>query len=398
MIRLENLKLVTAGGIKENCSVLIDGDKIARCGTEKISEPAEVIDLKGNYLSAGFIDLHVHGGGGSSFMDESREDFISVIKYHESQGTLNLMPTALTAPRSELNAFLDIYTDIKENSGVSDNLLGAHMEGPYLNSAKCGAQNGDLCALPSINGISLFLDRCPYIRRFTLAPELDEGFRAARFLKERGILVSAGHTDALYDVMKEALCSGYEMITHMYAAMNGLEKVNGFRRAGAVEAILLNDDVYVELIADGKHLPAPVIELVYRIKGKDRVILVSDAMRATGTDCRESFLGKKEEKNRVIIEDGVAKMKNKGCLAGSITPLNKMAAFVYKNTGIALFDIISMITETPAKICGAWNRLGSVSEGKYADLVVFDEDINVLLTIKRGRVKVTGVEPRPLTS
>lgn len=393
MIKLINAKVITSKSVSNNKCVVIDKEHIIYVGDDKEQVQCDIIDLKGNYISAGFIDLHVHGGAGSSFMDCDLTSFEKVVKYHEKQGTLNMMPTSLTASNSEIYQFLELYTQMKSSS-VKDNLLGVHMEGPFLNTNKCGAQNALFCTKTDIDECKKFLDKCSDIKRMTIAPEMDEDFQLVHFLKERNISVSAGHTDCLYETMKKALDCGYDMVTHMYSSMNGITMINGFRNAGAIEAILLNDDVCVELIADGKHLPAPVIELVYKLKGKDNIILVSDAMRASGTDVKESYIGKRIEANKVIIEDGVARMKKKKCLAGSITPLNKMVEFMYKNSNISLSNIVTMVTETPAKKMSISNKLGSISVGKYADIIVFDDDIEILFSMKRGKIiknLLTGV-------
>lgn len=386
MIKLINAKVITSKGVSNNKCVVVGNEHIIYVGDDTKHMQCDTIDLKGNYVSAGFIDLHVHGGAGSSFMDYDQISFKKVVKYHEKQGTLNLMPTSLTAANNEIYRFLELYTQMKSNDSVKDSLLGVHMEGPFLSTNKCGAQDGLFCTKVDVDECQKYLDKCSDIKRMTIAPEMDEGFQLAHYLRERNISVSAGHTDCLYETMTKALNSGYDMITHMYSSMNGITMINGFRNAGAIEAILLNDDVCVELIADGKHLPAPIIELVYKLKGKDNIIFVSDAMRATGTDAKESYIGKKIESNKVIIEDGVAKMKERKCLGGSITPLNKMVEFVYKNSNISLSDIVTMVTETPAKKMGVINELGSISAGKYADIIVFDEDIEILVSIKRGKI------------
>lgn len=386
MIKIHNCKIILPSIILTDSIILIENEIILYIGSDIGIIDGLTVDMKGNYVAPGFIDIHLHGGGGDSFMDCTRNSFESIVKFHEQHGTTKMMPTSLSTSNEELLCFLDIYNEMKDNASVRNNLLGVHLEGPYLSAQKCGAQNLEYCKKADEDEYNYILEYCHSIKRWTNAPEMDDKYEFSRLLCENGILVSAGHTDALFEEMEEAFSNGYSHITHMYSAMNGVTYVNGLRCAGAIEAIFMNSSITVELIADGKHLPAQLIEFVHQIKGSDKIALVTDAMRASGTETQFSCLGSYKNGQKVLIEDGVAKLLDRSSLAGSIATFDKMISFMYKNTNISLNEIIRMSSLTPAKILGVDDKMGSIEKGKVADLVVFDEEIDIKMVITNGQV------------
>ena len=217
--------------------------------------------------------------------------------------------------------------------------------------------------------------------RWSVAPELEGALEFGDELAKRGILASVAHTDAVYEQVVEASRHGYSHFTHLYCAMSSVTRRNAFRRAGAVEAAYLLDDTTVEIIADGVHLPAPLLQFVYRFKGPDKIALCTDSMRAAGMPDGQYLLGSLEKGQTVIVEDGVAKLPDRSAFAGSVATADRLVRTMVSMAGVPLEDAIKMMTLTPARIMHLDSQMGSLEAGKNADLVIFDKDINVLYTI-----------------
>lgn len=352
------------------------GDRILK--SSNIND--NVIDAKTNYVLPGFVDIHCHGGFGSSFMDLTESDFITVLDYYEELGVTTIFPTSISCSERDMIQFLETYRKV----ALIKNLYGVHFEGPYLSKKKAGAQNSTMCITPRKRFIEQIVNEYPEIKRWTIAPEKDTNYEIVNLLKENNIVVSAGHTSALYGNMIEAFKQGYSHITHLYSGMDSIVYINGIRRAGAVEAALFDDTVTVELICDGIHLPYELIELVYKIKKPEKIAIVSDAMRATGLHCKKSILGNRNHGTTVIIEDNVAKLPDRTSLAGSITPLSEMVKRIAKNTRIPLVDIIKMATYSPSKIMRVDDDIGELAIGKKANILIADENLNVNTVIVNG--------------
>ena len=218
------------------------------------------------------------------------------------------------------------------------------------------------------------------------APELEGAPEFASFLKQRGIVASIAHTNADYDKVLKGYESGYRHVTHLYSGMTGVFRVNSYRFAGVVESAFLIDDLTVEIIADGCHLPKALLQLIYKIKGADRIALVTDATNAAGQDVTESILGSKKNGLKVIVEDGVAKLPDRQSFAGSVATTDRLVRNMYKLAEVKLVDAVRMATLTPSRIIGVDNQKGSIAKGKDADIVIFDDDINVSATIIGGKV------------
>ena len=284
-----------------------------------------------------------------------------------------------------LTDFLDNYDIYLKNNYLYGYMLrGVHLEGPYLSVKNAGAQEKKFCTTPDIEFVKRIIQKYPFIKRWTIAPEMDINYDLAHYLCENNVLVSAGHTSLLYDEMCEAFNNGYHHMTHLYSGMNSLVYVNGLRKAGAVESALLDNNVSVEIICDGIHLPYPFINIVYQMKGSDNIAIVSDAMRATGTNCKSSILGNRHSGIPVIIDHGVAKLPNCSSLAGSVTSLLEMFQKMIRNTRIPLLEIIKMFTYTPAKIMNIHNSIGMIAPGFIADLIELDDDYNLIAVVKNG--------------
>ena len=247
-------------------------------------------DAHGGYIAPGFIDLHTHGAGDSDFMDCTKEDCLTIAREHLRHGTTLLYPTTLASDNQELFRFLDIYDRVKDQrSGAA--FGGLHLEGPYFAYAFRGAQDPRYLRNPSPEEYMEILDRSQDIVRWSIAPELPGALEFGDILHRRGILPAIAHTDAIYEDVVEAVKHGFTHITHFYSCMNGVTRRNAFRYAGCVEAGYLLDEITIELITDGVHVPAPLMKLAVKNKGAEKIALVTDSMRGAGMPEGKSILG-----------------------------------------------------------------------------------------------------------
>ena len=270
-----------------------------------------VYDLAGLYVSAGFIDIHVHGGGGHDFMDGTPEAYHGASALHLRHGTTAMVPTTLAASKEELLRSFSVFERCRDGFADGAKLLGLHIEGPYIAKSQCGAQDPRFIREPDPAEYNELLDACPHILRWTIAPELPGAREMGLALLARGVLPSIGHSEADSEAVRAAIPCGYRHVTHLYSAMSTIVRKAGFRHAGIVESAYLYDELSSEIIADGCHLPAPLLQLAYRHIGPQRLVLVTDAMRGAGQTQGESILGSLENGQRVILEDGVAKMPDR---------------------------------------------------------------------------------------
>lgn len=387
-LKITNCRIITPERIIENANLLADNGIISGISNKAIDEKADIIlDAKGNFLSAGFIDIHVHGGGGSDFMDGTVEDFITVAETHARFGTTSLVPTTLTSEKEDLLVILNVYKKAvaKNKSGAS--LIGMHIEGPYFSMNQKGAQDARYIRNPDKKEYTEIIEKAAdVIVRWSAAPELDGALEFGNYLTQNNILAAIAHTDAIYDDVVKAYEHGYSLATHFYSAMSGVTRRNAFRYAGVIESVYLIDEIDVEIIADGVHLPAPLLKLIYKIKGVNRIALITDAMRAAGTSVKESVLGSRSNGMKVIVEDGVAKLPDKSSFAGSVSTTDRLVRTMIKIADVPMIEAVRMMTLTPARIMKIDKKKGSVAIGKDADLVIFDDNINVQATVVAGEI------------
>jgi len=381
-LRIINGKVITPRGIGAGTDVFLRDGKIVAAG----SPGDRVIDAEGRYVSPGFIDIHVHGGGGYDFMDGEEAAFLGVAETHVKYGTTAMLPTTLTGSEEELLHILDVYERVLGRNRRGAQFLGMHLEGPYFAMSQRGAQDPRYIRNPDPLEYKEILRRAHLVRRWSAAPELPGALEFGRYAREKGVLVSWAHTDAIYEEILEGWNNGYSLATHLYSAMTGVTRRNAFRYAGAVEAAFLIEDMDVEIIADGVHLPGPLLQLVCKIKGPARTALITDAMRAAGMPEGESVLGNIRHGQKVIVEDGVAKLPDRTAFAGSVATADRLVRTMVQVAGVPLVDAIQMITATPASIVGLAGSKGAVLPGHDADLVLFDEDIRVHATIIKGEL------------
>ncbi len=386
-LKIYNGQIITPSGIIKNGSVLVDDGHIVAISDGDIDAPAAVeINAGGNYISPGFIDIHVHGGGGHDFMDNTVEAFLAIAGLHARYGTTSMMPTTLTSSREDLTDTLDTYNISTEQNTTGAQFIGMHLEGPYFALNQAGAQDVRYIRDPDPAEYREILSAYPCIKRWSAAPELKGALEFGRYVTSKGVLASLAHTDAVYGDVVAGFENGYTLATHLYSGMNGVIRRNAFRYAGTVEAAYLLDKMDVEIIADGIHLPAPLLQLVYKIKGPDRTALITDAMRAAGMPPGDSILGSLKNGIKVLVEDNVAKLPNRSAFAGSVATFDQLIRNMITIAGVPLIDAVKMASATPATIMGINDKKGSIVVGMDADIVIFDHEINVRMTVIEGQV------------
>lgn len=389
-IKIFNGQVITPHRIIPKGTVLITDGAITAVSEGDVGFPdALEIDAQGQYIAPGFIDIHVHGGGGHDFMDGTEEAFLEIAKTHARFGTTALLPTTLTSEKADLLHTLDLYELAHRNNTQGAQFLGMHLEGPYFAMSQRGAQDPRYIRNPDPAEYKEIIKHSASIKRWSAAPELPGAIAFGQYLTANGILAAVAHTDAIYEEVLEAFENGYRLATHLYSAMSGVTRRNAFRYAGVIESAYLLDEMDVEIIADGTHLPAPLLKLVYKIKGADRTALITDAMRGAGMPPGPSILGCKHNGLAVIIEDDVAKLPDRSCFAGSVATADRLIRSMRQLADVPLADAIKMITSTPARILGVDNKKGSLAKGKDADIVIFDDNINIKMTMVKGKVIYT---------
>jgi N-acetylglucosamine-6-phosphate deacetylase len=386
-LKIINGQIITPEGVIKGGSLLIADGKISEISNSNIDAPdAAIVDAKGKYVSPGFIDIHVHGGGGHDFMDNTEEAFLGIAKLHAQYGTTAMLPTTLTSEKADLLQTLSIYEDANKKNTHGAQFIGIHLEGPYFAINQRGAQDPRYIRDPDPAEYKEILSASKSIKRWSAAPELKGAIEFGKYMVANGVLPAIAHTDAIYEDVVEAYNVGYTLATHFYSAMSGVTRRNAFRYAGVVESAYLIDDMDVEIIADGVHLPEPFLKLIYKIKGTDRIALITDAMRAAGMPPGESILGSLKDGTKVIVEDGVAKMPDRNSFAGSVATFDRLVRTMINIAGVPLTEAIQMASYNPARIMNIHDRKGSLERGKDADIVIFDDNINIDTTIVNGRI------------
>lgn len=378
---IKNANIVTNCEVLYGADLLIVDGKISAIG--EVNEPAHsVIDGTDLWLIPGFIDLHCHGGGGYEFMDATEDSIRGIEAHHLSHGTTTLLATTLASSDKERDSMLRTLGEYLSNNDST--IIGAHLEGPWLNPIQCGAQNPKYIR-PADNGeMGVLKQKYPFILRISAAPEIAGGMALAEEAEALGVLMSAAHTDASFAEIEAANRHGYRLMTHLYSGMRGVIRKNSFRIAGAVEAALYLDDMYVELIADGRHLPYELLRYIYKIKGADRICLVTDAIRASGMpDGTKTKIGSLEEGLDVIVEDGVAKLPDRLSFAGSCATMDMVYRTMLAATGADMISASRMASLNPARLLGLSDR-GEIAEGKRADLLLLDKNLNIITVIRNG--------------
>ncbi len=369
----------TPSGWLKGGSIIIDNNKIldvTTCDLPVVG--AKIIDAKGMYITPGGIEIHCHGGGGRDFMEGTEEAFRVAIDAHMQHGTTSIFPTlsSSTIPMIKAAAQTTEKLMAEENSPV----LGLHLEGHYFNMKMAGGQLPENIKNPDPDEYIPLLEQTNCIKRWDAAPELPGATEFGKYITSKGVLASIGHTHSNYDEVKAAWESGYTHATHFYNAMPGFHKKNEYKYEGTVESVYLIDDMTVELVADGIHVPPAILKLVYKLKGVEKTALITDALACAASNSKTAF------DPRVIIEDGVCKLADRSALAGSIATMDRLIKTMTTKAEVSLFDTIRMISETPAKIMKVYDRKGSLEKGKDADILFIDENYDVLGVMAMGKV------------
>ena len=378
MKRIKSNRIIT-GNELFNGYVYYDGEKIVDV-TDKELPFDEEYDAGDNYVSAGFIDIHTHGGGGYPFEGEV-DDIVMGVNFHLTHGTTSICPTISAAPIDDMRRSLDNVRGAMNDERVLADIIGAHLEGPYLSTAQTGAQAGACITLPVKNDYeSIVKEYKGVLARWTYAPENDENAEFAMAMRDSDVVTSAGHTNAKYSDMKRALGAGCGLVTHLYSCTSTVTRDHGFRSLGVIESTFLEDGLVAEIIADGKHLPPELIRMIYKIKGADGIVAVTDSLSLAGTDVKVGRMSSTD----FIIEDGVCKLLDRSAFAGSIATADILLRVLTKEVGIPLTEAIKFMTANPAKVMRL-NKKGSISKGKDADFTVFDDDVNIRGVFVGGR-------------
>lgn len=386
-VKIFNGRVLTPYRLIPGGTVVVSGGKIAGIHDGNIEVPGAVaIDAKGQIISPGFIDIHVHGGGGYDFMDGTESAFLAIAALHAGYGTTAMVPTTLTSEKEDLLRTLDSYESADKKNTAGAQFLGMHLEGPYFAMNQRGAQDPRYIRAPDPDEYREIIAYSRNIKRWSAAPELAGALEFGRYLRSHGILPAVAHTDAIYEEVLAAFENGYTLATHLYSGMSGVTRRKAFRYAGVIESAFILDEMNVEVIADGVHLPAPLLKLIYKIKGAGHIALITDAMRAAGMPPGESVLGSLKNGLKVIVEDGVAKLPDRTSFAGSVATADRLVRTMTQMADIPLPEAVQMAAKTPAVIMGVADRKGSLAPGKDADIIIFDDDIRIQMTMVQGRV------------
>ena len=395
MVLFSNATLVLEDGLLSQAYLIVDGEVIHSFGKMPAPEPlvrqaSRIIDCHHMYLSPGFVDIHTHGSGGFDYMDGTVEAFEQAARAHLRFGATTILPTTLASTDEHLYKTLDVFKQASRLTEGMPHLPGLHLEGPYFSPLEKGAMEMKHLRLPDERHYLPVVEYADgLIRRWSLAPELEGALQMADKLVPMGIRLSAAHTAATYEQMSEAFDHGINHLTHFYSAMSTITRRNGFRILGVVESGYLIDGLTLEVIADGMHLPPALLRLVYQAKKSEQICACTDSMRAAGLPEGPSILGPIEGGTAVIVEDGIAKMPDKSCFAGSVATCDRMVRTLMRDAGLPLWEAVRASSYLPASFMGLGETTGSIRVGKQADLLVFDRDIAV------KRVFVSGKEVQP---
>lgn len=379
--------LITEKGLEEK-DLLISGGQIEALLARDCSASSDYrrLDCEGLYVSAGFVDIHQHGGGGSDYMDDDPDAYFCATDAHLRHGTTSVMPTLLSADTVTTLRAVEAYKTAKRDPRIKANLLGIHVEGPYISPLQAGAQKPEHIRVFDEKEYRRIAEAAEgNIKRWSVAPEVAGADCFAKFAQEQGIALSVAHSNADFDTVLRAFEWGYRHITHLYSCVSTITRKNGFRVPGVLEAAYYLDGMNVEIIADGCHLPQSLLSYVVKFKQEDTIALVTDAMRAAGQDVERSFLGSMDDPLPVIIEDGVAKLEDRTAFAGSIATADRLVRNMV-HCGVSLPDAVKMMTVNPLKMMGLTEKKGQLSPGFDADICIFDENITVRKVICGGKL------------
>jgi N-acetylglucosamine-6-phosphate deacetylase len=392
-----NGKIIAPSGILDGHALVIEGariEKIVHTDTLMMSAAEEIIDARGGFVAAGFIDLHVHGGNGADAMDATLESLAKISQFHASGGSTTIVPTTVTASAEAISKTITAVTEARQHDFGGAQIFGVHIEGPYISLEKIGAQDKNFARNPDKNEYAAWLAQSDGITQMTLAPELDGALELIDALLEHEIIPAAGHSAAMFAETKAAIERGLCQATHLYNCMSSATKIGAERVPGMVETLLADERVMVEIIADGHHVHPELIKLALRAKGIDKICLVTDATAGAGLPDGATFrIGTVD----AVVQNGVALTADGAALAGSTSKMMDLVRVMVTKVGVNLHDAVRMASQNPARALGIGAQKGTLEPKKVADIVIFDENFNVTHTLVGGRV-VFWAQPTTATA
>lgn len=379
LTQIINGQILTPQGWLKDGSVLISDGKILEITNSDLAViGATVIDAKGMFIVPGFISMHCHGGGGHDFTEGTTEAFKEAAAAHLKHGSTTIFPT-LSSTTFENIRLAAATCDQLMAEDADTTIMGLHIEGPYLNENMAGTQWKEFLKNPDPEEYKALVESTKCIKRWDISPELPGAHDFARYMTSKGILTAITHTEAEYQEIKDAFAAGFTHAAHFYNAMPGFHKRREYKYEGTVESVYLMDDMSVEVIADGVHLPATILKLVYKVKGVEKTCLVTDSLKFAG------YTGETINDPNYVIENGVCKWADRQTLAGSIATADVLVQTMVKKAGIPLEDAVRMASETPARLTGIADSKGTLEKGKDADIVILDNDANVRCVFTKGK-------------
>lgn len=378
IIKIVGGNVYTPAGVKKDATVIVENGRISQITTDSVEIPeAQTVCAKGLNVVPGGIDLHIHGGGGRDYMEGTPEAFKVAVESHLMHGTTAIYPTLSS---SSVQMIMDAAATCEGMMKPDSPVMGLHLEGPYFNPKKAGAQIPEYITPPIKKDYEMILGSTKSIKRWDSAPELPGTEEFGKCLREHGVVAAIAHTNAEYDDVKRAFDAGYTHATHFYNAMTLAHNVREFKHEGTVESVYAIPQMTVEMITDGIHVPPTILRMIYLVKGVERTALITDALACSASDSSYVF------DPRVIIEDGVCKLSDRSALAGSIATMDRLIKTAVKNAGIPFADAIRMSSETPARIMGIDRIKGSLIPGKDADICFYDNDCELKFVMQYGKI------------
>ena len=379
LTQIINGQILTPQGWLKDGSVLINDGKILEITNSDLAViGATVIDAKGMFIVPGFVSMHCHGGGGHDFTEGTTEAFKEAVAAHLKHGSTTIFPT-LSSTTFENIRLAAATCDQLMAEDADTTIMGLHIEGPYLNENMAGTQWKEFLKNPDPEEYKALVESTKCIKRWDISPELPGAHDFARYMTSKGILTAITHTEAEYQEIKDAFAAGFTHAAHFYNAMPGFHKRREYKYEGTVESVYLMDDMSVEVIADGVHLPATILKLVYKVKGVEKTCLVTDSLKFAG------YTGETINDPNYVIENGVCQWADRQTLAGSIATADVLVQTMVKKAGIPLEDAVRMASETPARLTGIADSKGTLEKGKDADIVILDNDVNVRCVFTKGK-------------
>jgi N-acetylglucosamine-6-phosphate deacetylase len=376
---LTNARLIFPNGVRDHLEVVIQDGEIAaiRDQSAAATRGEYVVDLDGNYLAPGFVDVHVHGAIGRDTMEGSAEAFRAICDFHASGGTTSLLLTTATAPIEKLVQVLGGVRECRSSIGT---IAGVHVEGPFISKAKCGAQRAEFIQDPSPAAVQQLLQHAEVIKRVTIAPELPGALEAIDSLRAHAISVSGGHSDAWDEDARAAFEHGMGSVTHTFNCMSSARRRGIYRIAGLLEFALSEPEINCELIADGHHVSPTLMKMLYRAKGPRGICLVTDATAGAGLSngSQLSLFG-----NDCVVENGVSLLADHSALAGSAARMIDVVRTMVEKVGVPLHEAVAMATDNPARAIDLETK-GKLTVGADADLVVLSPKLQVLRVFSSG--------------